>query len=64
MAGKNRYDRLILRVFERYFKKGVTEFEFERVELEQCAAELEMELPKNIGDILYFFATGTNCPKK
>lgn len=49
----NRYKILIDRLFFSHWAKGMTEFEFARDELETMAAELEMQLPKNLGDVLY-----------
>lgn len=49
----NRYKILIDRIFFSHWKEGVTDFEFARDELETKAAELEMKLPKNLGDVLY-----------
>ncbi|MEN3950724.1 endonuclease [Iodidimonas sp. SYSU 1G8] len=49
----NRYKILIDRIFFRHWSEGTTEFEFARDELESAAAELEMKLPKNLGDVLY-----------
>ena len=49
----NRYAQIIERVFSRHCKKVAKEFEFERKEIEQVAKELNVELPKNLGDILY-----------
>lgn len=49
----NRYKILIERLFFSHWVEGVTEFEFARGELETMANELEMELPKNLGDVLY-----------
>lgn len=49
----NRYQTLIDCVFFRHWAEGKTEFEFARDELESAAVELEMKLPKNLGDVLY-----------
>lgn len=49
----NRYKLLIERIFQRHWEQGATQFEFARVEFESVAAELEMKLPKNLGDVLY-----------
>ncbi len=52
---ENRYKVLIERIFFNHWTKGTTEFEFERAEIESVAKELAIELPKNIGDIIYSF---------
>lgn len=49
----NRYKILIDRVFFSHWTVGTSAFEFARDELETMAAEMEMKLPKNLGDILY-----------
>jgi hypothetical protein len=50
-----RYVQIIEAVFRRYWKKGKTEFSFERDELEQVCKELKIERPKNLGDVIYTF---------
>lgn len=49
----NRYQLLIERIFQNRWAEGVTEFNFERADLETVAAELELSLPKNLGDVMY-----------
>lgn len=49
----NRYKQLIERIFQRHWVQGATQFEFARDEFESVAAELEIKLPKNLGDVLY-----------
>ena len=51
----NRYKALIERIFFSHWAAGGTEFVFERSEIKTSAAELEIELPDNIGDIPYSF---------
>jgi hypothetical protein len=51
----SRYARIIEAVFKRYWKEGVSEFSFEREELKQVCRELHIEVPKNIGDVIYTF---------
>lgn len=51
----NRYRVLIDHIFFKHWSAGLYEFEFERNELEQVAAELEIKLPKNLGDLIYSF---------
>lgn len=52
---QNRYKILIERVFFDHWSNGTTEFEFAREEIETVAADLEIALPKNIGDLIYSF---------
>lgn len=55
MSSPNRYSQIIEQVFFAHFKKGATEVEFERHEIEEHAAKLKIVLPKNVGDIIYSF---------
>ncbi|WP_424814529.1 hypothetical protein [Roseococcus sp. YIM B11640] len=56
MAKKpNRYEKLIEKIFFNHWKEGSNAFEFARDEMTKLAAELNIELPKNLGDILYSF---------
>lgn len=51
----NRYAALIERIFLRHYTPGATSFEFEREELPEEAEALGIDLPKNLGDVLYSF---------
>src|ERR1700689_2238844 len=62
-AKASRYARIIEAVFQRYWKKGKTEFSFERDELIQVCRELTIEVPKNLGDVIYTFRYRKNLPK-
>lgn len=55
MAKANRYSQIIEAIFLKHFKKGKQEIAFTRGEIITTAAKLKIELPKNIGDILYSF---------
>ncbi len=59
----NRYTKILEAIFVKHFKKGVTEIEFERTEINQAANELGIILPKNLGDVLYSFRYRTLLPK-
>lgn len=58
----NRYQAIIERVFFRYYKSGATEVVFERDELVAVARELKIELPKNLGDVVYSVRYRTPMP--
>lgn len=60
----NRYRVLIEHIFFDHWAKGVTEFEFERAEIEAHAAREGIALPKNIGDLIYSFRFRTALPEK
>lgn len=62
MAKANRYSQIIESIFLKSYKKGVTEIPFTRAMIETTATKLKIQLPKNIGDILYSFRYRTALP--
>lgn len=58
----NRYSAIIERVFQNHYEPGADAFEFTREELVAVAAELELHLPKNIGDLIYSFRYRNELP--
>jgi hypothetical protein len=60
----NRYRVLIERVFFDHWSEGATDFEFARDEIETVAGELEIALPKNLGDLIYSFRFRVPLPDK
>ena len=65
MADKNlnRYSRLIEEIFFKYYQPGNTKVSFERTDIEGAAAKLKIELPKNLGDVIYSFRYRTQLPE-
>jgi hypothetical protein len=61
---QSRYKALIEKIFFRRYKKGLTEIGFKRDELSLAAKELGIELPKNLGDIVYSIRYRTALPDK
>jgi hypothetical protein len=59
----NRYSQIIERIFLSHYKEGATEVCFDRVEIETVAQELRINLPKNIGDIIYSFRYRVALPE-
>lgn len=59
----NRYARLIEAVFFKHYKTGATEVPFLREDITGKAAELEIELPKNVGDLIYTFRYRAELPE-
>ncbi len=55
MAAKDRYTKLIERVFSEKFKKGAKRVPFHREDLTAVASSLNVKLPSNIGDVVYSF---------
>jgi len=51
----NRYAQIIERIFFSHYTQGATEVCFERKEIETVAQDLQINLPKNLGDIVYSF---------
>jgi len=59
----NRYRILIEKIFFSHWSKGVTDFEFAREEIETFAAKLKIQLPKNLGDLIYSFRFRVALPE-
>lgn len=59
----NRYKALIERIFFTHWEKGADAFEFEREEIEDVARELDIKLPKNLGDLIYSFRHRVALPE-
>ena len=51
----NRYQQIMERIFFWHYQEGADEIVFERADMERAAQELGLDLPKNLGDILYTF---------
>ncbi|MFN0100950.1 MAG: endonuclease [Bryobacteraceae bacterium] len=56
------YDALILKIFKNHYRKGVDAFDFDRAEIETVAAQMELRLPKNLGDLIYSFRYRKSFP--
>jgi hypothetical protein len=63
MGKDNRYAAIIKTIFERHHRKGLLSFDFARTEIESVAAELNIALPKNIGDLIYSFRYRAELPE-
>lgn len=51
----NRYTRIIEAIFRKYYQDGMEKVPFSRIDIETAAEQLDIKLPKNIGDVLYSF---------
>jgi hypothetical protein len=51
----NRYQQIMERIFFWHYKEGDREVAFERDEMVRAARDLDIKLPKNLGDITYTF---------
>ncbi len=58
----NRYTRLIAHVFAAKHKPGMETVEFARIEIEKAASNLSIDLPKNLGDVIYTFRYRSELP--
>jgi len=61
--GKNRYQQIIEKIFQSKFKPGMKAIDFERTEIEKVAGQLRIELPKNLGDLIYSFRYRAALPE-
>lgn len=61
---QNRYNALIEKVFFDKYKKGATQIRFERDELPRAAEALGIDLPDNLGDVIYSIRFRTPMPPK
>jgi hypothetical protein len=59
----NRYLQLIEKIFFAKYKKGAIELSFERTDLEDAAKDLGIDLPKNLGDVIYAIRYRIKFPK-
>lgn len=59
----NRYARIMEGVFQRVYRDGDTEVLFRREDMAEVVRELGMELPKNLGDVVYSFRYRTPLPR-
>ncbi len=60
---ENRYKVLIENIFFDHWKRGTQSFEFARVEIKSKADELGIDLPDNVGDVLYAIRYRTPLPE-
>ncbi|MBN2211771.1 MAG: hypothetical protein JW709_10295 [Sedimentisphaerales bacterium] len=59
----NRYSKLIAKIFDQNYTKSAREVIFHRKDLVSTAAALGIELPKNLGDIVYSFRYRAALPE-
>lgn len=60
----NRYVAIIEAIFFDRYREGDTEVVFERKDIETAAAKLGVQLPKNLGDVVYSFRYRSSLPKR
>ena len=64
MTKKNRYEKIIEAIFRAHYSKGANQFDFAREEIERRAEMLRIELPKNLGDLIYSFRYRNQLPER
>ncbi len=57
-----RYTQIIAKIFETKFREGQKVIRFERTEIVRAAEDLGIELPKNLGDVVYSFKFRNQLP--
>lgn len=62
MGKPNRYQSLISRIFFDRYRPGESSFQFEREDLERAARDIGIDLPKNLGDVIYSVRFRTPLP--
>ena len=63
MNQKNVYTAIIEQIFHSKYKPGKREVDFEREELVTAANELKIDLPKNLGDLVYSLRYRAGLPE-
>lgn len=63
LAKKNRYSAIIESIFVSRFKEGSHSVEFSRDDIQKAALELGIDLPANLGDVLYTFRFRAEMPE-
>jgi hypothetical protein len=64
MSRRPIYSSIIERIFKSKFKPGSRQVDFERADIARCAQELGIELPKNLGDLIYSFRYRASLPEE
>jgi hypothetical protein len=60
---KGRYQQIIEKIFSAHYRRGDSEVSFKREEIIATAKRLKIELPKNLGDLIYSFRHRVELPK-
>lgn len=60
---KNLYTMILEKIFHSKYKKNMRAVEFEREEISKACHELKVELPKNLGDLVYTFRYRAMLPE-
>ncbi len=63
MSRQNKYELILERIFSSKYKSGLREVCFDREDIVRVAKQLEIGLPKNLGDIIYSFRYRASLPE-
>ncbi|MHB8540861.1 MAG: DNA methyltransferase [Candidatus Acidiferrales bacterium] len=63
MNQKNVYTLIIERIFQSKFRPSMREVDFEREEIVKACNDLKVEVPKNLGDLVYSFRYRAALPE-
>jgi len=63
MSQQNIYSSIIEKIFFSSFKVGMREVDFKREDIVKFGKELKIDLPKNLGDLVYSFRYRAALPK-
>jgi hypothetical protein len=63
MARQNAYTAIIERIFLTRYRPGMREVEFEREDIARVAHQLSIQIPKNVGDLVYSFRYRAALPR-
>lgn len=58
------YDAVIIRVFKSHYRVKMKSFKFSREEFEAAAKAEQVQLPKNLGDVIYSYRHRKSLPKE
>ena len=62
-SSTNRYSAILEAIFHAKYEPGQREVAFERLDISTFAADLKINLPRNIGDLIYSFRYRTPLPE-
>lgn len=61
---RNRYQALIEKIFFDHYQTAATSLDFTRQEIKDAAETLGIDLPENLGDVIYSFRFRTDLPSR
>lgn len=63
MSKSNNYLAIIEKIFFSHYRAGMREFDFDRTEIASMAAESGIDIPKNVGDVIYSLRYRIDLPE-